>query len=643
MKTLSIDIETYSDNNIKLGVYKYVDSPSFKILLFAYSIDGLPAEIVDLKNGEKIPINIYKALTDSSIEKKAFNAQFERVCLDKYLGIKTKNWKCTMIKAWMCGIGGGLQAVGTAIGLSEEEGKLKVGKKLIDIFCTPKKVRFINSKEEDWELFKSYCKRDVDVEVKIATKLENFTFPNWEYELYDLDQKINDAGIKLDLIMANSAVKIDEDLQELSSLRFKELTGMDNPKSLKDIKSFIKQRTGSTVSAITKESIPELKQKFKNYPDVVEVLDIRKNTSKTSTAKYQMMKDIVLSDGRSRGNIQHYGAYQTGRWAGRLLQVHNLPRNHLSDLDIANKAIKLGDYDFIKMLYNDVPDVLRQCIRTAIIPEDGNKFLVADYSAIEARVIAWLAGEDWVIDVFKTTGKIYEAAAARMFNIPIESITKGSDMRQRGKVATLALGYQGGVGALKAMGALEMGIPEDELQGLVDSWRNANSKIVEFWKEADSAVKTAINERISVDFANGKCKAYVFKGILWITLPSGRNLAYPKPKIEPHETWEFAEKITFKSMASSGTTWINKDTYGGKLVENIVQATARDILGYSLLQLDKAGYKIVMHVHDEVIIEINKDSKDLEAVCEIMGKPPMWANDLPLRADGYECDYYKKD
>lgn len=643
MKSLSIDIETYSSINIKFGVYKYVDSPDFKILLFAYSIDENPAQVIDIQNGEKLPDEIYNALLDPAIEKRAFNAQFERVAINKYFNIETKNWKCTMIKAWQCGIGGGLQSVGDAIGLSEEEGKLKIGKKLIDIFCTPKKTKYIESKEADWELFKEYCKRDVDVEVKIYQKLKDFTFPTWEWDLYDLDQKINDAGIKLDLIMANSAVKIDVDLQESSSIRFKELTGMDNPKSLKDIKDFILRRTGATVKSITKDTIPKLIKEYAGYPDVVEVLNIRKNTSKTSTAKYQMMKDIVLSDGRSRGNIQHYGAYQTGRWAGRLLQVHNLPRNHLSDLDTANKLIKLGDYDFMKLLYNDVPDVLRQCIRTAIIPEKGYKFLVADFSAIEARVVAWLAGEYWVIDVFKTTGKIYEAAASRMFNVPFKSITKGSDMRQRGKVATLALGYQGGVGALKTMGALDMGIHEDELQGLVDSWRTANSNIVNLWYETDYAVKKAIKERTYVEFAKGKCSAMVHKGILWITLPSGRNLAYPKPQVKPHDTWERSEKIIFMDRASSGNTWIEKDTYGGKLVENIVQATARDILGFSLLNLDEAGYKIVMHVHDEVIIEIEEDSNDLDNVCEIMSWAPKWAKGLPLRADGYECSYYKKD
>lgn len=643
MKSLSIDIETYSDNEIKLGVYKYVDSKSFEILLFGYSIDEKPAEVIDLKNGEKIPDEILKALLDPIVEKRAFNAQFERVAINKFFKIETKNWKCTMIKAWMCGIGGGLQSVGDAIGIGEEDGKLKIGKKLIDIFCTSKRTRYIKSKEADWELFKEYCKRDVDVEVKIYQKLKDFTVPSWEWDLYDLDQKINDTGIKLDLVMANSAVKIDNDLQEASSIRFRELTGMENPKSLKDIKDFILRRTGSTVTAITKDTIPKLIEEFSDYPDVVEVINIRKNTSKTSTAKYQMMKDIVLYDGRSRGNIQHYGAYQTGRWAGRLLQVHNLPRNHLSDLDTANKVIKLGDYDFMKLLYTDVPDILRQCIRTAIIPEEGYKFLVADFSAIEARVIAWLAGEDWVIDVFKTTGKIYEAAASRMFNVPFESITKGSDMRQRGKVATLALGYQGGVGALKAMGALDMGISEGELQGLVDSWRKANSNIVDLWYKTDWAVKKATKERTYVEFAKGKCSAMVNKGILWITLPSGRKLAYPKPQIKPHDTWDYAEKITFKDRASSGNTWIEKDTYGGKLVENIVQATARDILAYSLINLDKAGYKIVMHVHDEVVIEIEEDSKDLDIICEIMGQAPKWAEGLPLRADGYECNYYKKD
>lgn len=645
MTVLSIDIETYSDLDLgKVGVYKYVDSPYFKVLLFAYAIDNSEVEVIDLEHNQEIPQKVIDLIFDKSTTKSAFNAQFERVCLNKYFDKDTGNWECSMIKAWSCGINGGLASVGDAIGLAEDDQKMKEGKRLIKKFCTPQKAKQ-NSLfgDSDWNTFIEYCRRDVEVEMKIRKKLEKFYTPEWEWDLYHLDQKINDNGIRLDLDMVKNAITIDDELVSIMTKRFKDITRLDNPNSLKDIKEFIKNKTGIEVKSITKGNLVDLQDSFKEYPEVVEVLKIRALLSKTSTAKYRMMEEVVLRDGRSRGNIQFYGATRTGRWAGRLIQVHNLPRNHVEDLSTARNIVKNGDYELLSMAYDDPPDILSQCLRTTIIPEDGKKFMVADFSAIEARVIAWFAEDEWVLDVFRTTGKIYEATAARMFNVPIESIGKHSDMRQRGKVATLALGYQGGPGALISMGALKMGIPEEDLPGIVSAWREANNKIVSFWYETDRAVKKAIKETTSVKFANGKLRAFFLSGILWIELPSGRRLAYAKPQIVPHDKWENAEKIVYRERNSAGTGWIDKDTYGGTLVENIVQATARDCLAYSMINLDKQGYKIVMHVHDEVIVETKKDSEDLEKLCAIMGEEIPWAKGLPLRADGYECNYYMKD
>lgn len=642
---LSIDIETYSDEDLtKVGVYKYVDSPNFKILLFAYAVDDGPVEIVDIENDEEIPSDVFSMLTDGKVIKSAFNAQFERICLDRYFNIKSTNWQCSMVKAWSCGITGGLASVGDAIGLSEEEGKLKEGKRLIKKFSVPNpKLQKSLLDDEDWELFKAYCIQDVEVERKIRKKLEKFYTPKWELDLYALDQKINDAGIRLDMDMIKNAISIDETLNEVATKEYKKITGMDNPNSLVDIKAYIKKRTGLAIKSITKNNLDELMELFRNHPDVLKVLNIRSLLSKTSTAKYKMMEEVVLKDKRSRGNIQFYGAQRTGRWAGRLIQVHNLPRNHVRDLKTARHIVKHEDLETLSMMYDDPPDILSQCLRTTIIPEDGKKFIVADFSAIEARIIAWFAGENWVLDVFRSTGKIYEAAASRMFHVPLEKIDKGSELRQRGKVATLALGYQGGVGALKSMGALKMGIKEHDLQDIVDRWRHANSYIVKFWQETQMSVMKAIKDNIPVTFANGKLRTFYQSGILWIELPSKRRLAYARPIIRPHDKWEGVDKIVFRDRNSAGTGWLDKDTYGGMLVENIVQATARDCLAFSMMALDKAGYKIVMHVHDEVIIEIDENENRLDDVCQIMGKELDWALGLPLEADGYECEFYMKD
>ncbi len=656
MTTLAIDIETYSDVSLtECGVYKYVDSDNFKILLLAYAFDDEEVKIIDLACGEKLPDRVLKALLDKNVVKSAFNAQFERVCINKYFGIKTENWECTMVKSLSLGFPGNLDSVGKVIGLEPDLQKLMTGKNLIRIFSVPKNVKKNNQinmleekfrilpedKPEEWQLFKEYCMRDVETERAIRKKLSRFETLPQEKKLYELDQKINDRGVLIDLKMAKSAIAIDTEQTERLTNKYKEITGLDNPNSLVELKDFIKQRTGKVVKSITKHNINELKEKLKDYEDVIAALEIRERLSKSSIAKYKKMIDVACSDGRARGLLQFYGA-GTGRWAGRLIQVQNLPQNHIPDLDIAREIVKNGNLDLLEMMYNNPSDVLSQCIRTAIIPKLGYKFIVADFSAIEARVIAWLAGEQWRLDVFRSHGKIYEASASQMFKVPIEQITKGSPLRQKGKIAELALGYQGSVGALKSMGALKMGLTEEELQPLVDTWRLSNPKIVQFWYDTENKVIEAIENRTTVRI-NKYLRVIYRSGMLFIELPSGRQLAYPKPKIVEHDKFPGKKKIIYQVINENTYQWGEVDTYGGKLVENIVQATARDCLAHSMLKLDKLGYRIVMHVHDEIVIEIEENRDELEKVCDIMGKEISWAPGLPLRADGYECSYYQKD
>ena len=656
MTTLAIDIETYSDVSLtECGVYKYVDSDNFKILLLAYAFDDEEVKIIDLACGEKLPDRVLKALLDKNVVKSAFNAQFERVCINKYFGIKTENWECTMVKSLSLGFPGNLDSVGKVIGLEPDLQKLMTGKNLIRIFSVPKSVKKDNQvsmleekfrilpedKPEEWQLFKEYCMRDVETERAIRKKLSRFETLPQEKKLYELDQKINDRGVLIDLKMAKSAIAIDTEQTERLTKKYKEITGLDNPNSLVELKDFIKQRTGKVVKSITKHNINELKEKLKDYEDVIAALEIRERLSKSSIAKYKKMIDVACSDGRARGLLQFYGA-GTGRWAGRLIQVQNLPQNHIPDLDIAREIVKNGNLDLLEMMYDSPSDILSQCIRTAIIPKPGYKFIVADFSAIEARVIAWLAGEQWRLDVFRSHGKIYEASASQMFKVPIEQITKGSPLRQKGKIAELALGYQGSVGALKSMGALKMGLTEEELQPLVDTWRLSNYKIVQFWYDTENKVIEAIENRTTVRI-NKYLRVIYRSGMLFIELPSGRQLAYPKPKIVEHDKFPGKKKIIYQVINENTYQWGEVDTYGGKLVENIVQATARDCLAHSMLKLDKLGYRIVMHVHDEIVIEIEENRDELEKVCDIMGEEIPWAPGLPLRADGYECSYYQKD
>ncbi len=655
---LGIDIETYSDENLKeVGVYKYADSPNFMILLLAYAFDDEDVIDVDLASGEKLPERVVNALSNDSIIKTAFNAQFERVCINKYFGLKSKNWECTMIKSWSLGFPGSLDKVGEIIGLPQDQQKLWTGKNLIRIFSVPHKVtgsaaqlsivphrhRILpEDRPAEWKQFKEYCRGDVITERAIRKKLEMFPEIPAESKLYQLDQEINDRGVMIDLQMAEAAIQIDTEQTNRLTAEFQEVTGLPNPNSLTDLKKFIKDRTGKSVTSITKNNMTELQEKAKEYPDILRALEIRQLLSKTSISKYKKMLEVVNSDGRARGLLQFYGAGHTGRWAGRLIQVQNLPQNHISDLNTARKIVKTGDLELLEMMYDNPSDILSQCIRPAIIPAPGYKFAVADFSAIEARVIAWFAGESWRIDVFNSHGKIYEASAAQMFKVPIESIKKGDPLRQKGKIAELALGYQGGKGALISMGALKMGLNEDELPELVNQWRASNPKIVKFWYETEAAVIKAIEERTTVKIKNN-LKAIYKSGMLFLELPSGRRLAFVKPKVIDHDKFPGKKKIVFQDVDSKTYQWKECDTYGGKLVENIVQATARDCLAYSMLLLEKAGYKIIMHVHDEVIIEIEESRNELECITDIMGQEIPWAKGLPLRADGYYCSYYQKD
>lgn len=656
LTVLAIDIETFSDISIDNGVYKYVDSDNFKILLFAYAFDNEDVQIIDIESGEELPEKVASALLNPNIIKTAFNAQFERVSIDKHFGIKTFNWECTMVLAWSLGISGGLDMVGKILKLNEDKQKLATGKKLIKLFSLPKPIKdsdqtsllkeSIRVKPADmpveWQQFKEYCIRDVDAERGIRQYLLEIAPLQLEDEirLYQLDQKINDRGVKIDLQMAEAAINIDNTQTERLTEEFTLETGLINPNSLTELKAYISTKTGKQIGSITKDNIKKLMKEFAEYPDVVRSLEIRQQLSKTSVAKYKKMVDVTCSDGRARGLLQFYGA-STGRWAGRLIQVQNLPQNHISDLNTAREVIKTGDLDFLNMMYPSPSNVLSQCIRPTIIPEPGHKFVVSDFSAIEARVIAWFANEKWRLDVFSSHGKIYEASASQMFKVPLEEIHKGHPLRQKGKIAELALGYQGSVGALKSMKALEMGLTEEELQPLVNQWRAANPKIVKFWYDVEAAAMEAIENRSIVRL--GLYLRFIYKNdFLFIELPSGRRIAYAWPRLVDDHKFN-RKKIVFESRNSSTKQWGYTDTYGGKLVENIVQAAARDCLAHSMIKLDDEGYDIVMTVHDEIVIEIEKHRNELKKITALMGEPIPWAPGLLLRADGYECDYYQKD
>lgn len=647
MKTLAIDIETYSSVDLtKSGVYAYTSAPDFEILLFAYGFDDDPIEIIDLASGEKLPQKIIEELYDDSIIKTAFNANFERTCLSVYLKKKlsSKSWRCTAVQAAELGLPLHLEGVAKALKLDEQ--KMKEGKDLIRYFsvpCKPTKSNvgrtrnLPNNAPEKWGLFKKYCKRDVEVERAIRNKLERYPISDKEQELWILDQEINDRGILIDTSLVDNAVRCDKGYKESIVDEAKAITGLDNPNSVAQLKEWLIDN-GVEVQSLSKKAVSEMAEKADG--EIERILKLRLEMAKTSIKKYEAIKRGLCPDKRVRGLLQFYGANRTGRWAGRLVQVHNLPQNIIFDIDIARELVKSGDFETLELLFESVPIVLSQLIRTAFIPAPGNRFIVADFSAIEARVISYLAGEKWRLDVFKGHGKIYEASASQMFKVPIEEITKTSPLRQKGKVAELALGYQGGTNALIAMGAIDMGLKEEELPELVEVWRNANKKIVRCWYDIENAAQKAVKDKVLTNV--GSIKFHVENGILFIALPSGRNLSYIRPRIEMDSRFN-RECLTYEGMDQTSKQWSRQNTYGGKLVENIVQATARDCLGEAMLRVDKSGYKIVMHVHDEIIIEEPEGFGSLKEVCSIMGEPIPWAPGLTLRADGFESKFYKKD
>jgi len=658
-KELSIDIETYSPVSLKdSGVYKYAEHRDFRILLFAYAFDDEAVNIIDVASGETLPQEVADALLDPAITKTAFNALFERTCINRdwfsLLGYATpivtpvEQWSCTMIKTAYLGLPLSLEAAAAVLKLPVQ--KMEEGKALIRYFSIPCKPTAANGGRtrnlpahapEKWAKFKEYCIMDVEVERSLKAKLSFYDLPEMERRLYILDQQINDRGVLIDRSFVQSAISIDEAYKDELKVTAKDLTNLENPNSIPQLKDWIAEQTGVEVSSLTKESVKEI---LKTVPadEVIEVLKLRQELSKTSTKKYNAMLEAVGEDDRIRGLLQFYGANRTGRWAGRLVQVQNLPQNHLGDLDRARSIVADKDADLLELLYGNVPDTLSQLIRTAFIPAPGNTFIVADFSAIEARVIAWLAGEQWRLDVFNSHGKIYEASASQMFRVPIETVTKGSDLRQRGKVSELALGYQGGAGALVSMGALKMGLKESELPELVDRWRQANPNIVELWGTFNAAAKTAVKEGTLQTIAHG-VSIEKRGSVLYINLPSGRRLSYFRPRMGTNRFG--SESVIYEGMNQTTKKWEVVETYGGKLVENVVQAIARDCLAYAMLELDKYGYDIVMHVHDEVIIEVGDMDEDhyLADACKIMGEPIPWAPDLPLRADGYITNYYRKD
>lgn len=650
MKILSIDIETYSSRDLtKCGVYAYTQAEDFEILLFGYAFDDEEVKIIDLKNEEELPKEVKEALRNPTIFKTAYNANFERTCIAAHFKINMppEQWKCTAVNALELGLPTSLEATAKCLKLSHQ--KMTEGKALIRYFCIPCKgtkangFRNRNLPEHDkdkWNTFKSYCGKDVEVERNIRKQLEKYQITQNEQKLWCLDQKINDMGVKVESELINHALICDSKYQEKLKNEAVTLTGVENPKSTSQMKKWLLQEEGLEIETLSKETVVNLLNEVTNE-DVKRALELRQELSKTSIKKYEAMDRALCKDNRIRGLLQFYGANRTGRWAGRLVQVQNLPQNKLKDLDLARNLLKEGQYETLEMLFDSVPDVLSQLIRTAFIPSDNSRFIVADFSAIEARVIAWLAGEKWRMDVFNSHGKIYEASASQMFKVPIETITKGSPLRQKGKVAELALGYQGSKGALLAMGALKMGLNEDELPELVAAWRNSNSKIVKLWSDVEKAAIATVKDKTSVTIQHGIEFSFE-SGIFFIKLPSGRKLSYVRPSIDIDERFN-KPMITYEGAEQGTKQWGRLKTYGGKLVENIVQAIARDCLAEAMIRLDEADYKIVMHIHDEVVLDVPYGFGSLEDVGEIMGTPISWAKGLPLRADAFETNYYKKD
>jgi len=646
MKNLSIDIETFSSADLnKTGVYRYVEEPDFEILLFGYSADSGPVHVIDLAQGETLPLDILAALTDETVTKWAFNANFERVCLSQYLGLPTgyylhpASWRCTMI--WSAYLGLPLSLIGAGAVLGLEKQKLTEGRDLIKYFCVPcastktngQRTRNLPRHAPDrWAAFKAYNQRDVETEMAIQERLAHYPVPSMVWDEYHLDQEINDRGIALDMPLVKNAIRMDERSREELTSMMQELTALENPNSVQQMKRWLSDN-GMETETLGKKTVAAL---LKDAPRPLgEVLLLRQQLAKSSVKKYQAMEAAVCADGRARGMFQFYGANRTGRFSGRLIQLQNLPQNHLPDLDDARELVRTGSYEDVRQVYPSVPEVLSELIRTAFIPRDGCRFIVSDFSAIEARVIAWLAGEQWRLEVFKNGGDIYCASASQMFHVPVIKHGQNGHLRQKGKIAELALGYGGSVGALKAMGALEMGLTETELLPLVKAWRESNPNIVQLWWDVDEAVMAAVSRKSTAE-THGIRFQYK-SGMLFITLPSGRQLSYVKPRIGENQFGSPA--ITYLGLGST-KKWERLESYGPKFVENIVQAISRDILCFAMRTLRSCA--IVAHVHDELIIEADP-RMSLETVCEQMGRIPPWAKGLLLRADGYETSFYKKD
>ena len=649
MKTISIDIETFSSADLtKSGVYRYAESEDFEVLLFGYSIDGGEVKVIDMAQGEKLPPEIIAALTDTAVRKYAYNAQFERVCLSRLLGyptgkyIEPQSWYCTMVWAATLGLPLSLEKVGEVLGLEKQ--KLSVGKELIRYFCRPCEPSSSNGGRTrnlpyhdrgKWATFKAYNKRDVETEMEIQRRLSAFPVSEREWENYHLDQRINDYGIALDMDFVEHAIRCDEVNTGSATEKAKALTGIDNPNSPAQLKAWLVEQ-GQVVESLSKAEVSRLLQDATG--NIEEILRLRQELAKSSVKKYIAMKNVVGNDGRARGLIQFYGANRTGRYAGRLIQVQNLPQNHLDDLPGVREFVRSDSYSRIEAKYGNIPNVLSELIRTAFVPKQGCRFIVADFSAIEARVIAWFAGEEWRLRVFEEGKDIYCASASQMFHVPVEKNGVNGHLRQKGKIAELALGYGGSVGALKAMGATAMGIPEAELKPLVDAWRSSNPNITKFWWSVDRAVKYVVSTK--QPYSGYGLKFSYEKGILFIELPSGRRLAYVRPRMGVNNFG--SDCVTYEGLGSA-KKWERIESYGPKFVENIVQATARDILAEAMQRLSRAGFKITMHIHDEVVLEVPRGMSSVEEVCSIMGETPAWAEGLNLRADGYECEFYKKE
>ena len=657
---LSIDLETYSSVPIaKAGAYKYVQSPDFEILLFAYSVDGEPVQIVDLAQGEILPDWLYRSITDPAFIKHAYDAAFEWYCLSKFCGLllPVEQWRDTMLHGLYCGYTAGLDATGKALGLPAEKQKLSMGKALIRYFCVPcnptqangGRTRNLPKHDPDkWELFKTYCRGDVTTEMEIERRLSNFPVPDAVEKQWQTDLIINARGVAVDMSMVQGALHIGDSTREQLMAEATELTGLENPNSIQQLMGWLEPRVDDMVTDLRKETVATMLENGTAKDEAARVLEIRQELGKTSTKKYDAIEAAVCSDGRVRGLLQFYGANRTGRWAGRLVQVQNLPRTYIRQLPLAREAVRNKEADKLRLLYGSIPDTLSQLIRTSFVASPGNKLVDADFSAIEARVISWLAGEQWRLEVFRTHGKIYEASASQMFGVPIEKIKKGNPeyaLRQKGKVAELALGYQGSSGALVAMGALKMGIPESDLPDIVSRWRESNRRIVDLWYSLESAAVSVIESGSpagvrnlilmrEIDPANGL-------DYLTITLPSKRKLYYAHPSLTTNE-WN---KPSILYYGSNQTTkqWSQLETYGGKLVENVVQAIARDCLAVAIEHLEAAGFPVVFHVHDEVVIDIPEDKANLDEVVRLMTPPIPWAPDLPLNADGWIGDFFKKD